>query len=98
MKYRAKYLITAKQDREIIKTYLNQFSTTAYTRLVAKIRRNIEYAKSNPYMYEVYERRLNFRRIVVEDYLVFYKGNENERLIEVHHILHGMIDIQSAIK
>ena len=98
MKYRAKYLITARQDRETIKSYLNQFSATAYSRLVAKIRRNIEYAKSNPYMYEVYERRPNFRRIVVEDYLVFYKVNENERLIEVHHILHGMIDIQGIIQ
>jgi len=98
MKYRVKYLITAKQDRETIKTYLNQFSTTAYTRLVAKIKRNIEYAKSNPYMYEVYERRPNFRRIIVEDYLVFYKVNEYERLIEVHHILHGMIDIQNVVQ
>jgi len=98
MKYRAKFLITAKQDREVIKAYLNQFSTKAYIRLLAKIKRNIEYAKSNPYMYEVYERRPNFRRMVVEDYLVFYKINESERLIEVHHILHGMIDIQGTIQ
>jgi len=97
MKYRAKYLITAKQDREAIKEYLNQFSTKAAARVFAKIKRNVEYAKSNPYIYEVYERRPNFRRIVVEDYLVFYQVNEKERLIEIHHILHGMIDIQSAI-
>jgi len=98
MKYRAKYFITAKQDREAIKAYLNQFSPKAYNRLVAKIKRNIEYAKSNPYMYEVYESRPNFRRIVVEDYLVFYKVNERERLLEVHHILHGKIDLQSIVK
>ena len=98
MKYRARFLITAKQDREAIKAYLNQFSTKAYTRLFAKIKRNIEYVKSNPYIYEVYERRPKFRRMVVEDYLVFYQINEGEKLIEVHHILHGMIDIQSIIQ
>ena len=98
MKYKAKYLSTARKDREEIKAYLNQFSSKAYARLVGKIRRNIEYAKTNPYMYEVYERRPKFRRMVVEDYLVFYKINESERLIEVHHILHGMIDIQSTIQ
>ena len=97
MKYRAKYLVTAKEDREAIKAYLDQFSTKAAARVFAKIKRNIEYAKSNPYIYEVYERRPDFRRIVVEDYLVFYQVNEKERLIEIHHILHGMIDIQSAI-
>jgi len=98
MKYRAKYFITAKQDREAIKAYLNQYSTKAYTRLFAKIKRNIEYAKSNPYMYEIYERRPNFRRIVVEDYLVFYKVDESEKLLEVHHILHDKVDLQSIVK
>ena len=97
MKYGAKYLITAKQDREAIKTYLNQFSTKAAARLFAKIKRNIEYAKTNPYIYEVYERRPKFRRMVVEDYLVFYQVNESEKFIEIHHILHAVIDIQRTI-
>jgi len=97
MKYKAKYLVTARQDREAIKAHLNQFSTKAAARIFAKIKRNIEYAKSNPYIYEVYERRPKFRRMVVEDYLLFYRVNEKEKLIEVHHILHGMVDIKSAI-
>jgi len=97
MKYKAKFLITAKQDRLIIKEHLNKYSTQAYTRLISKIKRNIEYAKSNPYMYEAYERRPKFRRMVVEDYLVFYQINEKDKLIEIHRILHGMIDIQNVI-
>ncbi|MCL2663391.1 MAG: type II toxin-antitoxin system RelE/ParE family toxin [Oscillospiraceae bacterium] len=97
MKYKAKYLITARQDREVIKIYLNQYSTKAAGRLFAKIKRNMEYVKNNPYIYEAYERRPEFRRMVVEDYLVFYRVNEKDKIIEVHHILHGMIDIENTV-
>jgi len=93
MKYRAKYLITAKQDREAIKKYRDQYSLTATGRLFSKIKSKVELAKENPYAYPAYERRPQFRRIVAGDYLVFYKVNEKEKTIEVHHILHGMVDI-----
>ena len=94
MKYRAKYLITAVQDREAIKAYLDQYSLTAANRLFRTIRSKMLLAKANPYMYEVYERRPQFRRMTVGDYLVFYKVNESEKIIEIHHIFHGMTDIE----
>jgi len=93
MKYRARYLVTAKQDRETIKLYLNQYSLTAANRLFDRIKSRVELAKENPYAYPAYGRRPQFRKIVVGDYLVFYKVNEDEKTIEVHHILHGMMDI-----
>jgi plasmid stabilization system protein ParE len=96
--YKAKYLNSARQDREAIKIHLNQYSTRAAGRLFAKIKRNMEYVKKNPYIYEAYERRPDFRRMVVEDYLVFYRVNEKDKIIEVHHILHGMIDIENTVK
>jgi len=62
-------------------------------RLFNKIRNKVELAKENPYAYPAYDRRPHFRKIVAGDYLVFYKVNEEEKTIEVHHILHGMMDI-----
>jgi len=97
MKYRVRYLITARHDREAIKSHLKEFSTTAALRLFEKIKRKMEYVKINPYIYEVYERRPQFRRMVVEDYLVFYHVNNVEKIIEVHRILHGMMDIQKQV-
>jgi len=79
MKYKVRYLITARNDRETIKAYLNQFSQKAAKRVFEKIKLNMEYVKENPYIYEKYERRPQFRRMVVEDYLVFYKVNEREK-------------------
>ena len=94
VKYKVKYLITAVYDRDTIKAYLDQYSPSAAKKLFEKIKSNMELAKENPYMYEAYERRPQFRRMVVEDYLVFYKVKEEERIIEVHHIFHGMINIE----
>jgi addiction module RelE/StbE family toxin len=97
MKYRVKYLVTARNDREVIRKYLNQYSLTAFQRIFGKIKSNMELVKNNPDMYETYERRPQFRRMVVEDYLVFYKVNEADKTIEVHHILHGAMDIEQHI-
>jgi len=97
MKYKAKYLITARYDRDAIKAYLDQYSPVAAKRLFGKIKSNMELVKDNPYMYEAYDRRPQFRRMVVEDYLVFYKINEEEKIIEIHHIFHGMINIEQRL-
>ena len=94
MKYKAKYLITVGYDREVIKAYLNQYSPVAAKRLFDKIKSNMELVKENPYLYEAYERRPQFRRMVVEDYLLFYKVKEEEKTIEVHHILHNSMNIE----
>jgi len=71
---------------------------TAAKRLFDKIRSNMELVKGNPYMYKSYDGRPQFRRMVVDDYLVFYKVNEEERAIEIHHILHGMMDIEQYFR
>ena len=92
MKCSAIYLSTARQDREAIKKYLDQYSLTAAGRLFEKIKARMELVKENPYMCAVYERRPAFRRMVVDDYLIFYKVNEEKRRIEVHRILHGSMD------
>ena len=96
-KYKAKFLITAKYDREAIKIYLDQYSPVAAKRIFDKIKSNLELVKENPYMYEAYERRPQFRKMVVEDYLVFYKVKEEEKIIEVYRILNGMTDIEQYL-
>ena len=97
MKYKAKFLIAARYDREAIKAYLNQYSLTAAKRLFDKIKSNLELVKENPYIYEAYERRPQFRKMVVEDYLVFYKVIKEEKTIEIHRILNSMMNVEQYL-
>ena len=97
MKYSVKFLETVRHDRNVIKAYLDRYSTTAAKRLFDKIKGKMELVKNNPYMYVSYERRPQFRRIVVENYLIFYKVIEETKIIEVHHIFHGMMDVEQYL-
>ena len=97
MKYRVKWLPAAIHNREEAKKYLDQYSPTAYKRIFGKIKANMELVKIHPYMFEAYERRAKYRRMVIEDYILFYKVYEAERKIEVVRILHGAVDIESQL-
>jgi len=97
MSYKVKYLETVRSDRADIKTYLDQYSSVAARKLFAKIKQKMLLVKGNPYMYRTYERRPQFRVMVVDDYLVFYKVNEEHNIIEVHRVLHGMLDIEQQL-
>ena len=94
MKYKVRYLETVRHDREAIKIYLDRYSATAAKRLFDKIKSRMEFVKSNPYIHESYGKRPQFRRMVVDGYLVFYKVTEESKTIEVHRILHGMVDVE----
>lgn len=84
----------AVQDLEDVIDYLSQFhANTAikqYDRIVSKIQELPRY----PEMYKEYgtgHYRFNYRKMVVDDYLVFYVVLDEA--IEIHRILHGKRDI-----
>lgn len=84
----------AAQDLEDVVNYLSQFhANTAikqYDRIVSKIQELPRY----PEMYEEYgtgRYRFAYRRMVVDDYLVFYAVLDDA--IEIHRILHRKRDI-----
>jgi len=53
--------------------------------------------KTNPFLCEKYQERPAYRRMVVGDYLVFYKILEDKKQIEIHRILHGSRKISRYI-
>ncbi|KKM10697.1 plasmid stabilization system [Clostridiales bacterium PH28_bin88] len=85
----------AVQDLEDVIDYLSQFyASTAikqYDRIVSKIQELPHF----PHKYEEYgagHYRFSYRRMVVDDYLVFYVVLDDA--IEIHRILHGKRDIR----
>ena len=97
MIYIVKFLPEAQGDLKDIHTYLSQFYEGTAGRFFSALKISIENLKSNPFMAQVYTKRLPYRRLIVGDYIVLYKIDENKTLIEIHRILHGSRDINRYI-
>jgi plasmid stabilization system protein ParE len=48
-------------------------------------------------MYPIYEWNENYRKVVVDKYLVFYKIEEEMKFVEVYRILPGSWDLAKYI-
>ena len=66
-------------------------------RIIEKIDKTLQALVKMPEMYPVYEDFPDFRRIVIEDYLVFYFINEKMGRIEVHRLIYGKRDLRKQL-
>ena len=95
--YRIKYLPDTVTDRANIKEYLSQYYESTAKEFFILLKAKIEQLKEFPYSCPVYEDDLEYRRLVVGDYLVFYRVNDKEKIVEIHRIFHGSQDIRQQI-
>ena len=51
-----------------------------------------------PEMCEVYHKRPQFRRLCVEDYLVFYQVNNINKTVDIYRILYARRNIEDLIR
>ena len=93
MKYKIVFLPEASIDSEEIRKYLSQYYESTVISFFALLKKRLDSLKINPLLAQVYPERPSYRLLVAEEYLVFYKVDENKKLIEVHRILHGSRDI-----
>ncbi|MCL2810525.1 MAG: type II toxin-antitoxin system RelE/ParE family toxin [Clostridia bacterium] len=99
MSYRLSYLPTAKFDMREIKEYLeSEYSSSVCDRVVGEIKERILDLETMPKMYPVSQDDPRFRRMVCENYLVFYTLDETNYKVEIHHIWHGMRNIRAQLK
>ena len=85
----------AIQDLEEVVEYLSQFHESTAIRQYDRIIKKINMLLDFPEMCEVYKPekyRLTYRKMVVDDYLVFYVITGQE--IQIHRILHGRRNIK----
>ena len=78
---------------EEIKNYLSQFYPSTPQKFLQELKRHIEMLKSTPKMYEEYEGNLSYRKMMIYDYIAFYRIDENEKTVFLYRILHGRQDI-----
>jgi plasmid stabilization system protein ParE len=93
MTYKLTFLSIALDDKKNIEGYLKQFYPGTPHKFVAALKEKLTGLKENPYMYQAYEGNPAYRKIVVSNYLVFYKINDEKHIIEIHRILPGSWDL-----
>ena len=94
--YKIEYIATFYSDVASMTAYLEEYPSKA-RRIFEKLDHILQSLIALPKMFPVYDAASQFRRIVIEDYLVFYKLTEAERLIEVHRILCARMDIAKQL-
>ena len=97
MKYQIRFLSDAGTDWDDIRAYLSQFYESTATTFFRLLKQKIAQLKDFPYSCPVYEDDPDYRRLVVGDYLVFYRVNESDKLVEIHRIFHGARNIKQCL-
>ena len=94
MNYEVDYLPDAAQDLEEISAYLSQFYESTFPNFLSALKKQIESLKMMPHIGMMHR---SFRRLVVSDYLVFYKVDDANRLVTICAILHGARDFETKL-
>ena len=89
MTYKIKYLPLAVQDLNDIARYLSGFYPQTARRVLKEMREKITKLGDTPRMCEVYDLDPTYRKLVADQYLVFYHVNENVKVVEIHRVLRG---------
>jgi len=93
LKFKASFSPHAKEDKIEIKDYLSQFYPTTPRRFTTALKKYVSNLKENPYMYPVYSENPNYRRMVVDNYIVLYKISEEVKEIKISRILRASWDL-----
>ena len=97
MNYRIKYMEDTISDRDYVKAYLSKFYPGTAKRFFTLLKKRTNILKTYPESCPIYEDDPYYRKLVVGDYLVFYVLNDDEKVIEIHRILHGSMDIRQHL-
>ena len=94
-----RWVIDAEKDLREILDYIGQDRPMAATLLAARLEEGLGHLSMNPRMGRTLRGDSpvpkDFRYLIVEDYLVFYKFDGH--LIRIHRILHGAHDYRSLL-
>ena len=97
IKYKVIYLPIAGRDVIRINEALVDYPGKA-KRLFQEIEKKVKMLKETPYLWPEYQINPKYRRMILDDHLLFYIVDENERKIKVYRILYSKMDIPKYIE
>ena len=97
--YRLEFLPSAETDIIEIDAYLYEHSPTAADKFTDSIEKLTETLRCYPFMFPVYENDPYFRHMTLPyKYRLFYHVDEDNELIKIYRILHGMRDVKGIME
>jgi plasmid stabilization system protein ParE len=93
---KVEYIATFHVDVIKIADDLDEYPEKA-ARIFAKLDKILSNLILMPEMFPLYDDFSIFRKIVIEDYLVFYTYNNFTGLIEIHRLLYGGMDLPNYL-
>jgi hypothetical protein len=91
-KYELRYLDTFYADVAEIVRYMEEQLVSPALVLTPIFDRIVKELPSAPYLYPSYSEDARFRKMVVENHLVFYVIDEENLLVKIHHIWNSRRD------
>lgn len=96
--YKLKYLPSFDADLIEAETYLYEHSPAACDKLTEAVMEKTANLVEHPFMYPISVYDNSLRLIVLPyQYLLFYRVNEIDQVIEIYRILRGMRDIPNIL-
>ena len=98
MKYSIAVLTFAQNDLREIHEYLSNFGENPPKKFRESFEKFIEQVSNMPYMFSEYGRNPNYRRaVIIFEYLIFYRVDEENNIVKIYRVLHGRRNIKDII-
>jgi len=96
MRYETIYLPVANRDIIRIDDALMEYPNKA-KRIFQEMDSKVTDLEIMPYMWPVYQAKPEYRRMNLEDHLLFYKVDEDEHKVRVYRILYDKMNISEHL-
>ncbi|AEF81974.1 type II toxin-antitoxin system RelE/ParE family toxin [Leadbettera azotonutricia] len=97
MAYEVKLLKRSRIDIDEICQYKSQFYPGTVDRFLDKLEKELNSIADNPFICPEYYGNKKYHRLLVQDYLVFYRIFETAKTVRVYRILNGKRDIPAIL-
>ena len=97
MAYKIKVLPLANLELDEIDQYLTENYPSKAKRFFKVFKEQRKRMKKHPYMFQSYEDFPPYRAALVLDYIAFYVVNEDAKIVEIHRILWGGVDLANQL-
>jgi len=94
MKYGFRFLQLAQNDLHDVIDYLAQYSLKSAQDFLDELDKRLLRVREFPKSCEIYRHNSTLRRLIIDNYLIFYEADEENKVINIYRILHSARNIE----